>query len=159
MSLPNQKSTPIILHLSDLHLGSDKRINPASGSKSALDYLYEDLEKLKKKPEADLPNVVVISGDLTTKYDSKEYSNAKDFIEKIRKLFKLDFKNICVIPGNHDVSLQLRREFIKNTTKLPPYIYEEEFVTNIGPDLIKKKFWMALFLGFISGFEIVCIWI
>ena len=136
MNLPEQENTPIIIHLSDLHWGQDRRINEANG-KLALDYLYEDLIKETKKPQSEWPNTLVITGDLTTKYAPKEYFTARKFIEKIRDLFHLNDNNICIVPGNHDVSLPIRRKYIKDN--LPPYIYEKEFTNNLGPGLIKNE--------------------
>lgn len=137
MDLAGHESNPVIIHLSDLHWGQDRRINEANG-KLALDYLYEDLEGVQERPQSEWPNILVVSGDLTTKYAPKEYFPAKKFIDKIANLFGLPYGNICVVPGNHDVNLP-ERKVAAGERSLPPYIYEEEFTKKMGGELIKQQ--------------------
>lgn len=72
-----------LIHLSDLHFG---RIDPAI------------LAPLVKFIGAVKPDVVAISGDLTQRARTPEFSAAKDFLAAI------PFPQI-VVPGNHDVPL------------------------------------------------------
>jgi predicted phosphodiesterase len=104
----------------------------------ALDYLYEDLERVQERHQSDWPNILVISGDLTTKYSPKEYFQAKKFIKEVQDLFKLKDENVCIVPGNHDVSLPKRRKAFDNKD-LPPYFYEEEFRKKMGARLIREE--------------------
>jgi 3',5'-cyclic AMP phosphodiesterase CpdA len=72
-----------IAHLSDLHFG---RVDPA-----LLDPLRRTLAALK-------PDLLVVSGDLTQRAKTKEFEQARAWLETLPK-------PQLVVPGNHDVPL------------------------------------------------------
>ena len=102
-----------IIHLSDLHFGSDHRFNvPATimgdnptrkGYPTLLDKLSEDLAS----PEVD-SLLVCISGDFAHTADYREFRAAEDFIKGLGAL-KVHGKvrgvgAVYLTPGNHDVN-------------------------------------------------------
>ncbi len=90
-----------ILHLSDLHFGTQK-----------------DAERWASQLAADLQNelgcrrleALVISGDVGTCSVAEEYEAAAKFIASIRDEFGLDGGRIVVVPGNHDLNWELARK-------------------------------------------------
>ncbi|HVW66680.1 MAG TPA: metallophosphoesterase [Candidatus Peribacteraceae bacterium] len=93
-----------IAHISDLHFG---RVNTR-----LQDALLADIEKLS-------PDLVVISGDLTQRAHTKEFSLAKEYLERI------PFPSL-VIPGNHDIPLyNVPRRFIRPLKRYKEYITED----------------------------------
>ena len=75
-----------ILHLSDLHFGTE--------SPPVLTALTRQIINME-------PDVVAISGDLTQRARRREFLAAKRFIEAIDK----SGARILVVPGNHDIPL------------------------------------------------------
>src|SRR4051795_4157643 len=72
-----------IVQLSDLHCGTQF-------------FLPNLLERAIAETNELTPDVVVISGDLTSHGFKEEYAVAKDYLNQI------DCKTMIVIPGNHD---------------------------------------------------------
>jgi 3',5'-cyclic AMP phosphodiesterase CpdA len=72
-----------LIHLSDIHFG---RVDHAM------------VERLKEKIEEIRPSLVVVSGDLTQRARSRQFMEAREFLEKLPK-------PQIVVPGNHDVPL------------------------------------------------------
>src|SRR5919198_2043877 len=72
-----------IAHFSDLHCGSPHF------QADLLERAIEEISELH-------PDVVVISGDLTTDGYKREYEQAHEFVDQI------DCEDLIVIPGNHD---------------------------------------------------------
>src|SRR3954465_14973377 len=73
----------MIVQLSDLHCGQQF-------------FLPSLLERAIAETNELSPDVVVISGDLTSHGFKEEYAVARDFISRI------DCESMIVIPGNHD---------------------------------------------------------
>jgi 3',5'-cyclic-AMP phosphodiesterase len=72
-----------IAHLSDLHCGSPHF------QADLLERAIEEINTLE-------PDVAVISGDLTTDGYEREYSLAREFVDRI------ECTDLIVVPGNHD---------------------------------------------------------
>ena len=72
-----------IAHFSDLHCGSPHF------QADLLERAIEEISELR-------PDVVVISGDLTTDGYKGEYEMAREFVDRIES------RDLIVIPGNHD---------------------------------------------------------
>jgi 3',5'-cyclic AMP phosphodiesterase CpdA len=72
-----------IAHLSDLHCGSPHF------QADLLEQAIEEISGLR-------PDVVVISGDLTTDGYKREYEAAREFVDRI------ECDDLIVVPGNHD---------------------------------------------------------
>lgn len=72
-----------IAHLSDLHFG---RLDEAT------------LPALRRAIEAEQPDVIVVSGDLTQRARDTEFAEAKAFLDTLPH-------SKVVVPGNHDVPL------------------------------------------------------
>ncbi len=91
-------SKVILLHLSDFHINADEERFDMSLV----------LDPLKKRLETDVknglkPDVLVITGDITSHGKKKEYNQALEIIQEIATVVGLDNKDVILIPGNHDV--------------------------------------------------------
>ena len=90
-----------IVHLSDLHFG---RIDPA-----LLDPLAHAVNELR-------PDVVAVSGDLTQRARSHQFTQARTFLDRLPK-------PQIVVPGNHDVPLyNVFARFVDRLDKFQQYI-------------------------------------
>lgn len=95
-----------ILHLSDLHFGKLHgfrltKDDPAQkvDSPSLAEAIVEDM-----KDNGIKPNFVVVSGDLTSSADLKEFVLADKFLSLVRKRIVPQRKDrVIVAPGNHDI--------------------------------------------------------
>ncbi|HXD21043.1 MAG TPA: metallophosphoesterase [Vicinamibacterales bacterium] len=72
-----------IVHLSDLHFG---RVNPV-----VVDVVRDTVRRLE-------PDLVAVSGDFTQRARSKQFSEARAFLESLPR-------PQLIVPGNHDVPL------------------------------------------------------
>ena len=73
----------MILHLSDLHFGTEK---------------IECIDAIRKFCNLHSPEAVVVSGDLTQRARFKQFYACKQFLESLQLPY-------LVIPGNHDIPL------------------------------------------------------
>lgn len=111
-----------ILHLSDLHFGTDVRAVTAA------------LQRLSARLE---PDCLLVSGDITQRARRAQFRNARQFLEE------LAIEPMLVVPGNHDIplwNLPLRI--------LAPYRrYTEAFPESLDPVLMTRQ---AIVCGFNS---------
>lgn len=92
-----------LLHLSDIHFGRDHTFTsksgiPASATGTLLDILVADYQKREERPD-----VVVISGDMSSTAQRTEFDEASSFLAELLKRFEIDTNRLLVVPGNHDV--------------------------------------------------------
>lgn len=73
----------MLLHLSDLHFGTERP---------------ECIRPIQKFCAVHKPEVVVVSGDLTQRAKFKEFYACKQFLESLNIPY-------FVVPGNHDIPL------------------------------------------------------
>jgi len=86
-----------ILHLSDLHFGSDT--DPFE--------MFQPLAQDIRDPEGELGfadlDYLVISGDLTQRGQAGEFERVHRFLEKLMESFGLSPERTVIVPGNHDL--------------------------------------------------------
>ena len=83
------------LQLSDLHVFN-------TADKNLIIQSYEELSKSIS------PDFIVVTGDFRHLKDEStfDYKNAKDFLSRICKIFRINDKNnVFLVPGNHDVNI------------------------------------------------------
>lgn len=97
---------PRILHLSDLHFGSQHGFTKLQMSLSS-SFLERDGEVhsfIRKRR----PNLVVVTGDIGSEGVSEEYRDRDDpstglgFLTQLMKLLDLPHERCIIVPGNHD---------------------------------------------------------
>jgi len=120
-----------IIHFSDIHIGykdkeySNKYSVADDRFSLIIDNLQIKLQELNKLQENDY--VIVITGDLVNQagdIDSDgEYQNYKVIKDKFTKLNNSGFKNILIVPGNHDY--------------YKPYLYADGVLVQVFQD----NFW------------------
>jgi len=92
-----------ILQFSDIHFGSQHGFETSSkdaytsGVGSLLDYVIADLEKTRCQPD-----LLILSGDLTSQASKKEFSLAREFCNALTTKCSLDTSRLIIVPGNHD---------------------------------------------------------
>jgi 3',5'-cyclic AMP phosphodiesterase CpdA len=92
-----------LLHLSDLHFGSEHGFVTTSdypGKRTLARLIIDDL---RNEVKLGSPAGVVISGDLTWRPEEEQFEMALDFIERLKSEFGLESYHFIVIPGNHDI--------------------------------------------------------
>lgn len=93
-----------VVHLSDLHFG---RVDH-----SIIEPLTETVAKLE-------PHVVVVSGDLTQRARSREFKEAREFLDELPS-------PQIIVPGNHDVPLyNVLARFLQPLDKYKRYITDD----------------------------------
>lgn len=120
-----------IIHFSDIHIGCKDReySNKFSLTDDRFSVIIDNLQiKMQEFNKLDKKNcVIVITGDLVDKAgdidNDGNYENYKAVKDKIIRLNNNGFKNILVIPGNHDY--------------YKPYLYAEKALIQVFRD----NFW------------------
>lgn len=91
----------IILHLSDLHFGSEgDNLSSQAKRKICLDSLIAELAKLEPDWK---PTVICITGDLVWRGAESDYAKAKHWLDKLLSTCELTYEHIVICPGNHEV--------------------------------------------------------
>ena len=95
-----------LVHLSDLHFGAhDTRL----------------VEAVKREVDALKPDLVVISGDFTQRARTEQFSEACEFLERLRG----SGNEVLGVPGNHDVPLyDVLRRFLSPLARYRRFIDE-----------------------------------
>ncbi|HKP38456.1 MAG TPA: metallophosphoesterase [Pyrinomonadaceae bacterium] len=94
-----------IVHLSDLHFGSDFGFPTTAlpGSYPLMTILEKDIKKMVGKDIG----LLVISGDLTSRGDASHlFTVAIPFLHELRKALGLEPEHVVIVPGNHDISFK-----------------------------------------------------
>lgn len=119
-----------IIHFSDIHIGykdkeySDKYSVADDRFSLIIDNLQLKLQELNKLEQNEY--VIIITGDLVNQAGDKDdngYQNYKIMKDKLTKLNHDGFKNILIIPGNHDY--------------YKPYLYADQTLVQV----FKDNFW------------------
>lgn len=87
-----------ILHISDLHFGSDYAFHPDGQF-----YHQEPLEVRISDALPCKPAGVVVSGDLTTRGSNDGLVSARLFLERLADSLDLPRERFVIVPGNHDI--------------------------------------------------------
>ncbi|MFL0197175.1 metallophosphoesterase family protein [Clostridium sp. WILCCON 0269] len=131
------KREGIILDLSDLHYILDL------DEKNEAYLLLTDLKKVYfDNPENSLSlndiDYIVISGDFVERGDSEvSFEKAFHFINILSEQLNVPYKNIIIVPGNHDLSWTITMNSYHLAIGTPRI--EDKVVTNVGTDLFYLK--------------------
>ncbi|MCP4697215.1 MAG: metallophosphoesterase [Gammaproteobacteria bacterium] len=90
-----------ILHLSDIHLGTE------SQARQYRTRLETDLMRELKVKHLEY---LVISGDIACQSTEAEYAAAFELINALMERFGLDAKRVVIVPGNHDLNWELSEQ-------------------------------------------------
>ncbi len=109
----NGEGSLTLLHLSDLQFGRNHRFgNLAAGDAEAeldtlLVRLENDLALLGEEDPRLRPEAIVVSGDLAEWGMSREFSDARAFLERLAASLEVPHRRVVVVPGNHDLNHKL----------------------------------------------------
>ena len=107
-----------ILHLSDIHLGTENQ---------ARKYRMQLEADLKNELNVKMLDYLVISGDIANHSTEEEYKAAFVLVDGLVKRFGLDAGRVVIVPGNHDLNLDLSEDaypFVSKR-KLPAVLDEQ----------------------------------
>jgi len=97
-------AVPVIAQVSDLHLGAD---------------VVDVAESLLADIAAAAPTVTVVSGDLTMRARREQFTQAKEYLDRLPQ-------PVLVVPGNHDVPLyNVARRFSSPFRRYQRYVSDE----------------------------------
>jgi len=90
---PNEHGKPPAkvswLHLSDLHVFQEADTH----------FLLDEYRQLAKKIR---PQFILVTGDFRHKGKKTDFSEAEKFLTEILKIFRIEKRNVILVPGNHD---------------------------------------------------------
>lgn len=147
-----------ILHISDLHFCSDKYSSKIKELEDEITSIFPSLDLDIKIEIADKkisdslkgfvhdkdPEIIVITGDITTFGDKESFEVALEWINDISVRRDGKIRNFFIVPGNHDVLKEQLAYLIRNKPKNVPYWIWKGFLwwvrkpKNIIEDLIAK---------------------
>lgn len=100
----SEKLNTLIVQLSDLHIREPQRL--AYRRVNTADYLIKNIDAILKLPQ--IPNAVVITGDLTDFARAEEYQHLASLLDRLPM-------PVYLLPGNHDDRTALRKAFPTHT--------------------------------------------
>ncbi|KJR44334.1 Phosphoribosylamine--glycine ligase [Desulfosporosinus sp. I2] len=104
------------IHLSDIHFVKTSG-NPADIDQDLRNAILTDIE-INAKTSLEKADGVLVSGDIAFSGNKKEYEKAKEFLEEITNIFRINKSSVYCVPGNHDVD--------QNVPKNSPAVYESQ---------------------------------
>ena len=144
----------LVLHvISDLHFGAlkytpenkipllDKTFDKKHNAQHYLDYLQQ-------QKSIELPDIVLIPGDLTSYASEDEFYAAEDFIKQLSKRLKdkpstIEKHRIVIVPGNHDLdwSHDNHEEKIRRYSRFAELVCAEDDVMATHARKHSDRFW------------------
>jgi 3',5'-cyclic AMP phosphodiesterase CpdA/Flp pilus assembly protein TadD len=108
---------PIILHLSDLHFGTNPesktsmhRFKKGDWEKTLVEHLSREFHPKSGHFKIDRERLfVVVSGDLTYTGGKVEFELVHAFLSELCSSFGIDRTRVVIAPGNHDVNWNLAK--------------------------------------------------
>jgi 3',5'-cyclic AMP phosphodiesterase CpdA len=129
--LPQKGGNQTIYLTSDIHYISE-RINDhgtafdkfiSSGDGKQLDYITSIMDTFVDEISQKNPNILIISGDLTSNGEKASHEDLAKYLQNIEKLGT----QVYVIPGNHDINNPWARRFKGDEQYLTDYISDRAF--------------------------------
>jgi CheY-like chemotaxis protein len=87
---------PAILHLSDLHFGHSHAFQDIS----AEELFSAGLDQIRIEGA---PNLVIFSGDFTSRGTEAEFARAREFVAAVCRNVAVPIDHTVIVPGNHDL--------------------------------------------------------
>lgn len=94
-----------------------------SGDGKQLDYIHEIMDAFENDIKKKKPDVLIISGDLTSNGEKESHLELAQRLTQIEKMGT----TVYVIPGNHDISNPYARSFKGDKQYLASYINDKDF--------------------------------
>jgi calcineurin-like phosphoesterase family protein len=95
-----------ILHLSDLHFGSDYGFPLKTGGVPHREALDDQIIRGLRDSRCEKIGLVVVSGDITTRGEHEGFLEAQRFMGRLLDRLGLTTHHLVVAPGNHDILLE-----------------------------------------------------
>ncbi len=112
-----------VLHLSELGFGRPDE--PGGHAAEAFRRLPDDVERIAREA-GQLPDLIVVTGDLTHNGYPTEFAEAFEYIGAVAAAFDVDRHNVAVVPGTRDLNLQVCQAYFlemagQQEKPQPPY--------------------------------------
>ena len=125
--MPSDRAVTI-LHLSDMQFGRNHifgRLNLAPLDHS-FDSLAERLRQDLRESQRLVPDLIVVSGDLTEWGMPAEFEHALEFLNRVLAEVALPRERVVIVPGNHDINRNMCLAYFaecaaKGQQPLPPF--------------------------------------
>ena len=113
--------SPVILHLSDLHFGSDygfplRRREVPTLQQTLDETIGQGLVRMGSPPIG----LLIISGDITTRGEGNGFLEAQSFLSSLLPRLHLSSDQVVIVPGNHDILLD-DRQLTRNYSSEQPF--------------------------------------
>jgi predicted MPP superfamily phosphohydrolase len=103
---PIEVPTSTVLHISDLHFGSDYGFPLTSRSVPTLQRTLDDvLDEGMAKLAPEGIGFIVVSGDITTRGEPNGFLEARTFLDSLVERLGMRNDQVVLVPGNHDILL------------------------------------------------------
>ena len=107
----------VILHLTDLHFGwegndPEKNQSQRDQRTNCLNSLLKKLKSLWEEAGDWKPDLLAVTGDIGWAGAADDYKEARVWLNKVLDLANLEFGDMLVCPGNHDIA----RDAVKRVT-------------------------------------------
>ncbi len=141
-----------VLHLSDLHFGSDhafpvKKTKGLVNQRSLADVI---VERYKKSGVG----LIVLSGDFITAGDQDGYNVAYEFIDLLLKGLALTAGSLMLVPGNHDIPLDAAEPDLRAYEQETPFRrFAQTFHSGSDLEFFRKYRTPSRHLLFFVGFN------
>lgn len=103
----------VILHLTDLHFGSDPDTSGQAERKIVLDSLIEEVACLHSEWK---PSIVCVTGDIGWRGSAADYALAEAWLRRLLDRLGLTFADVLVCAGNHDIDRHRSSYFSRPAT-------------------------------------------
>lgn len=96
-----------ILHISDLHFGTDSEDDKAA-TRYCEDYVKIFLDQIKKNDQK--VDYIIVSGDISNASVEMEYNKAIQFLNRVVSELNIPKDKVLICMGNHDISWDILKE-------------------------------------------------
>lgn len=93
------------IHLSDLHFGAGRGVEPGLDRKHVLGRLLEDIKLMRS--ELGPPDYVFATGDFANAGKQSQFENVRSWLIDLTRELDIGLDRVLVVPGNHDVDRDL----------------------------------------------------
>lgn len=134
----------ILVHLSDIHFGQEKKNKLFYVHEDARERLLDDVRQLVRDIAPKRISGVMVTGDIVYGGTEPEYQKAGEWLDKLTAIVECGRGDVQVVPGNHDIDwaeISAGAEFLLNEIENGGEDKLNEFLGKEGDrDLLYRRF-------------------
>jgi calcineurin-like phosphoesterase family protein len=135
--------SPVILHLSDLHFGTDFGFMASRPGGPTQQTLHEAIVQGLAQMGVPPVGLLVISGDITTRGQNDGFLEAQFFLSRLLPSLELSTEQVVIVPGNHDILLE-DPQLTRSYSAEQPFRNFLELVCDLGKLELNRLHWFSL---------------